>query len=145
MCSMGQVCSCSGCFAVGGSTTPRYARYRANTDTDVDLENIVGEILDLDPVLCDPESGMLRINKWIDEISPLLESLPVHIEVSRSKCLKYWQAQKNKDASKLSGSSIRFCFEKQPEDEVPRLLIDHRGSLLSKSRQSNIFKESRKR
>lgn len=125
-CSCWTNCSCLQYESPGSPT--RYARYRC--DDDVDLENIVGDILELDPILYDKDNGAMRIGAWIDGIIPLMGLSQSFIAISRAKCIKYWQAVQNKPTSKLSGSFVRFSFEKRPNGEMPRLVIEHKGKSL---------------
>ena len=133
--TMGQSCSglycscltnCACCEYDSAVCGPRYARYQSD-DVDVDLENIVGDLLELDPLQYDRESGTEKINSWIDGTIPHVGMPPSFIAISRAKCIKYWQVLQTKPAAKLSGSFVRFSFEKRPNGELPRLLIEHKG------------------
>lgn len=132
---MGQNCSwfycscwtnCPCCQYDSAVCGPRYARYQSD-DIDVDLENIVGDLLELDPLQYDRASGTEKINAWIDGAIPHVGMPPSFIAISRAKCIKYWQVLQTKPAAKLSGSFVRFCFEKRQNGELPRLLIEHKG------------------
>lgn len=115
---------------------PSYARYHSNQkENDVDLENILGSILEMDPSLQDREEGVIKINSWIDEVSPDTQMSPEHMEISRWKCIKYWEAQHTNDiygsdyltGLRLTGSCVRFYFEKKEDGTSPRLVIEHCG------------------
>lgn len=149
---MGQTCSwmycscCRNCACCDFDSTvcgPRYARYRGD-DNDVDLENIIGDLLELDPLQYDKESGMDKISHWIDAATVQVGMPPSFVAISRAKCIKYWQVLQTKPASKLSGSFVRFCFEKRPNGELPRLLIEHKGkSVIVRSPQErNVIKSN---
>ena len=119
---------------------PSYARYRANAkdieDIEPDLETVIGSILEIDPSLADREEGVAKINAWIEESAPEIYMSPENLEISRWKCIKYWEAQHVTDVygaeytlqgSKLTGSCVRFYFEKRQNGELPRLVIEHCG------------------
>eukprot|EP00794_Sanderia_malayensis_P012751 gene12751-14058_t len=116
---------------------PSYARYHSNfKDIEPDLDNVLGSILEIDPSLADREEGVNKINTWIEESGPDISMSPEHFEISRWKCIKYWEAQHVTDVygadysmqgTKLTGSCVRFYFEKRPNGEVPRLVIEHCG------------------
>ncbi len=116
---------------------PSYARYHSNLkDVEPDLDNVLGSILEMDPSLADREEGVAKINSWIEESAPDIQMSPEHFEISRWKCIKYWEAQHVTDVygadysmqgSKLTGSCVRFYFEKRPNGEAPRLVIEHCG------------------
>ena len=123
------------CACIGRE--PSYARYHSNSkDTEPDLENVIGSILEMDPSLLDREEGVTKLNSWIEEISPEISMSPEHLEISRWKCIKYWEAQHVSDVygaeyttagAKLTGSCVRFYFERRHDGEVPRLVIEHCG------------------
>ena len=147
---MGQTCSWMHCAcwtscACCHSTVcgPRYSRYQSD-DVDVDMENIVGDLLELDPLQYDKEIGIEKINSWIDAVVLHVGMPPSFVAISRAKCIKYWQVLQTKPAAKLSGSFVRFCFEKRPNGELPRLLIEHKGkSVIVRSRQDrNVIKSN---
>eukprot|EP00795_Rhopilema_esculentum_P005108 gene5108-228_t len=117
-----------------------YARYHANTkdieDIEPDLDTVIGSILEIDPSLADREEGVAKINSWIEESAPDINMSPENLEISRWKCIKYWEAQHVTDVygaeysmqgSKLTGSCVRFYFEKRQNGEIPRLVIEHCG------------------
>ena len=115
---------------------PSYARYHSNNkENEVDLENILGSILEMDPSLQDREEGVTKINCWIEEVSPEIAMSPEHLEISRWKCIKYWEAQHSSEmygndyatGLKLTGSCVRFYFEKKNDGTSPRLVIEHCG------------------
>jgi len=118
---------------------PSYARYHSNQkENELDLENILGSLLEMDPSLQDREEGVVKINSWIEEVSPEIAMTPEHLEISRWKCIKYWEAQHSVDmyatdyapGVKLTGSCVRFYFEKKHVDgscSSPRLVIEHCG------------------
>jgi len=119
---------------------PSYARYRANAkdieDIEPDLETVIGSILEIDPSLADREEGVTKINSWIEESAPEISMSPENLEISRWKCIKYWEAQHVTDVygaeytlngTKLTGSCVRFYFEKRQGGETPRLVIEHCG------------------
>ena len=119
---------------------PSYARYRANAkdieDIEPDLETVIGSILEIDPSLADREEGVTKINSWIEESSPEISMSPENMEISRWKCIKYWEAQHVTDVygaeytlqgTKMTGSCVRFYFEKRQVGETPRLVIEHCG------------------
>lgn len=119
---------------------PSYARYRANAkdieDIEPDLETVIGSILEIDPSLADREEGVAKINSWIEESAPEINMSPENLEISRWKCIKYWEAQHVTDVygaeytlngTKLTGSCVRFYFEKRQNGELPRLVIEHCG------------------
>ena len=116
---------------------PSYARYHANTkDIEPDLENVIGSILEIDPSLADREEGVAKINSWIEESAPEITMSSENFEISRWKCIKYWEAQHVTDVygaeysmqgTKLTGSCVRFYFEKRQNGEIPRLVIEHCG------------------
>lgn len=117
-------------------TQPTYARYHSNSkDNEPDLENVIGSLLEMDPGLQDREEGVAKVNSWIEEISPEISMSPEHLEISRWKCIKYWEAQHASDiygndhgtGLKLTGSCVRFYFEKKHDGTVPRLVIEHCG------------------
>ena len=117
-------------------TQPTYARYHSNSKDNVpDLENVVGSLLEMDPSLQDREEGVTKINSWIEEISPEIRMPPEHLEISRWKCIKYWEAQHVSDmygndyatGIKLTGSCVRFYFERKHDGSTPRLVIEHCG------------------
>ncbi|EDO39723.1 predicted protein [Nematostella vectensis] len=120
-CSCWTMCSC----CCKGTAPPRYAKYTA--DSDVDFDKIVGDLLELDPIQFDRETGMSKIRIWIESIIPIAGLPQSFIAVSQAKCIKYWQAIQSKPAAKLSGSYVRFLFEKRDNGELPRLLIEHKG------------------
>ena len=131
---MGQSCSglncscwtnCSCCQWESSTAAPRYARYTA--DSDVDYDKIIGDLLELDPIQYDKETGIAKISTWIESIIPLSGLSQSFIAVSQAKCIKYWQAIQSKPAAKISGSYVRFLFEKRPNGDLPRLLIEHKG------------------
>lgn len=115
---------------------PSYARYHSNTkEVEPNLENVIGSILEMDPSLADREEGVTKINGWIEESAPDLSMSHEHLEISRWKCIKYWEAQHVMDVygvdytvqdTKLTGSCVRFYFEKR-HGEIPRLVIEHCG------------------
>ena len=120
------------CYEPTSAANTRYARYQS--DNDVDLDNIVGDLLELDPIQTDKEVGTQKINVWMDSMAPQLQLPPSHIGISNAKCIKYWEAVQAKPTAKLSGSFVRFSFERRPNGELPRLLIEHKGrSLVVKS------------
>ena len=131
---MGQLCSCycwknGSCFQYETPGSPtRYSRYQS--DDDIDTENLVGDVLELDPILYDKDNGAMRIGAWIDGIIPLVGMSQSFVAISRAKCIKYWQTVQGKPTAKLSGSYVRFSFEKRPNGELPRLLIEHKGKSL---------------
>lgn len=148
---MGQVCSglycscwtnCSCCHCEHSSTPPRYARYTA--DSDVDYDKIVGDLLELDPIQFDKETGTAKISTWIESIIPIAGLPQSFIAISQAKCIKYWQAIQSKPAAKLSGSYVRFLFEKRPNGELPRLLIEHKGKsvIVRSPREHSKLKDS---
>ena len=103
------------------------------------MENVVGDLLELDPLQYDKESGTEKINAWIDGTVPQIGLPPSFVAISRAKCIKYWQVLQTKPTAKLSGSFVRFCFEKRPNGELPRLLIEHKGkSVIVRSPQDRI-------
>ena len=119
---------------------PSYARYRANAkdieDIEPDLETVIGSILEIDPSLADREEGVAKINSWIEESAPEIGMSPENLEISRWKCIKYWEAQHVTDVygaeytlqgTKLTVSCVRFYFEKRQSGETPRLVIEHCG------------------
>lgn len=106
---------------------PRYARYLGTSEEEILLDNVVGEFLELDPVSTDRKTGEEKINQWIEENAPQLGLPESDIGINRLKCVKYWEAVLGKDISKLSGSTVNFCFEKKSPEELPRLVIEHRG------------------
>jgi len=115
---------------------PSYARYSNSKENEPDLENIIGSLLEMDPSLQDREEGVTKVNSWIEEISPDISMSPEHIEISRWKCIKYWEAQHasdiygndNSSGVKLTGSCVRFYFEHKLDDgDIPRLVIEHCG------------------
>jgi len=108
------------------------------------MENIVGDLLELDPLQYDKESGTEKINSWIDGSIHPVGMPPSFVAISRAKCIKYWQVLQTKPAAKLSGSFVRFCFEKRPNGELPRLLIEHKGkSIIVRSPQGrNLIKSN---
>ena len=114
------------CCLTQESQEPKYARYLGNSEDELDLVNIIGEALELDPVV-DRETGEERINVWIESNAPNLGLPECDIGINRLKCLKYWEAVLAKDISKLSGSTVNFCFEKKLPEEQARLVIEHRG------------------
>lgn len=124
-------CSCPRCtdlcFLTKETQEPRYARYLSTSEEGIDLHDIVGEFLELDPVLTDRESGEEKINQWIEDSSPQLGLPESDIGINRLKCVKYWDAVLGKDISKLSGSTVNFCFERKTAEDLPRLVIEHRG------------------
>lgn len=123
---------CVRCYETTSVTNTRYARYQS--DNEVDLDNIVGDLLELDPIQTDRDAGIHKINAWMDSISPQLSLPPSHIGISSAKCIKYWEAVVAKPTAKLSGSFVRFSFERRPNGELPRLLIEHKGrSVIVKS------------
>ena len=131
---MGQSCSgvhcscwtnCACCHFDSGVCGPRYARYQS--DDDVDMENIVGDLLELDPIQYDKEGGTEKINAWIETTVPQVGLPQSFAAISRAKCIKYWHVVQTRPAAKLSGSFVRFCFEKRPNGDLPRLLIEHKG------------------
>lgn len=139
-------CSCwSSCCCCRFDSTvcgPRYARYQSD-DIDVDMENIVGDLLELDPLQYDKDSGIEKINSWIDGIL-YVGMPPSFVAISRAKCIKYWQVLQTKPAAKLSGSFVRFCFEKRPNGELPRLLIEHKGKavIVRSPQERNLIKSN---
>lgn len=124
---------------------PSYARYSNNKENEVDLENILGSILEMDPSLQDREEGVTKINSWIDEVSPEIAMSPEHLEISRWKCIKYWEAQHSSEVYgndyatglKLTGSCVRFYFERKPDGTSPRLVIEHCGRPVHVQDESN--------
>ena len=135
-CSCWENCAC--CQYDSAICGPRYARYQSD-DIDVDMENVVGDLLELDPLQYDKESGTEKINAWIDGTVPQIGLPPSFVSISRAKCIKYWQVLQTKPTAKLSGSFVRFCFEKRPNGELPRLLIEHKGkSVIVRSPQDRI-------
>ena len=139
-CSCWKYCSCCGYDST--VCGPRYARYQGD-DNDVDLDNIVGEFLELDPLQNDKENGTEKINSWIDAAILQVGMPPSFVAISRAKCIKYWQVLQTKPAAKLSGSFVRFCFEKRPNGELPRLLIEHKGkSVIVRSPQDGKMMKS---
>ena len=122
--------SCLCCKYDSSVCGPRYARYQSNDDIDVDMDNILGDLLELDPLQYDKEGGIEKINSWIDGAILHVGMPPSFVAISRAKCIKYWQVVQTKPAAKLSGSFVRFCFEKRPNGELPRLLIEHKGKSL---------------
>ena len=113
------------CCLAQESQEPKYARYLGNSEDELDLINIIGEALELDPV-ADRETGEERINSWIESNAPNLGLPECDVGINRLKCVKYWEAVLAKDISKLSGSTVHFCFEKKSPEEQARLLIEHR-------------------
>ena len=105
---------------------PKYARYLGNSEDELDLVNVVGEALELDPVV-DRELGEEKINSWMESSSPNLGLPESDVGINRLKCLKYWEAVLAKDISKLSGTTVNFCFERKSPEEQARLVIEHRG------------------
>uniref|UniRef100_A0A7M5XII1 Uncharacterized protein n=1 Tax=Clytia hemisphaerica TaxID=252671 RepID=A0A7M5XII1_9CNID len=145
---------------MGGTVTkcwmsqPPYARYHSNSkvENEVDLENVLGSLLEMDPSLQDREEGVGKINSWIEEISSEIQMSGPQLEISRWKCIKYWEAQhvsdiygNGKEAVKLTGSCVRFYFENShKEDVLPRLVIEHCGKTLQiKSRRHSKSKSSK--
>lgn len=126
-CPCSATCPC--CTYDSAVCGPRYSRYQSD-DIDVDLENIVGDLLELDPLQYDKENGIEKINSWIDGSVLPVGMPPSFVAISRAKCIKYWQVVLTKPAAKLSGSFVRFCFEKRSNGELPRLLIEHKGKSL---------------
>ena len=127
---------------------PSSTRYHSNSkDNGVDLDNILGSLLEMDSSLLDREDGVTKINSWIDEVSPDIVMSPEQVEISRWKCIKYWEAQHSSEVYsndystgvKLTGSCVRFYFEKEHERTTsrtsstsststsPRLIIEHCG------------------
>nr|XP_012559951.1 uncharacterized protein LOC105846101 [Hydra vulgaris] len=115
---------------------PTYARYHSNTkNNEPNLDNVVGSLLEMDPSLQDRDEGVTKINSWIEEIGPEMCMSPEHLEISRWKCIKYWEAQHTCDiygneyssGLKLTGSCVRFYFEKRLDGSPPRLVIEHYG------------------
>lgn len=114
-----------------------YARYESNSkENEPDLEHVIGSLLELDPSLQDREEGVAKINSWIEEIAPDIAMSPEQLEISRWKCIKYWEAQHLSDiyetdrsmGIKLTGSCVRFYFERKLDDgPIPRLVIEHCG------------------
>lgn len=119
---------------------PPYARYQSNSklENELDLENVLGSLLEMDPAMQDRDEGVSKINTWIDDISAEIHMSGPQLEISRWKCIKYWEAQhvsdvySSKDQGlKLTGSSVRFYFENtHQEDTLPRLVIEHCGKSL---------------
>ena len=107
----------------------KYARYLGSSEDELALVNVVGESLDLDPVV-DRENGEEKINNWIESSAPSLGLPESDVGINRLKCVKYWEAVLAKDISKLSGSTVNFCFEKKSPEEQARLVIEHRGKSL---------------
>ena len=105
--------SCVRCYEPTSAANTRYARYQS--DNDVDLDNIVGDLLELDPIQTDKEVGTQKINVWMDSMAPQLQLPPSHIGISSAKCIKYWEAVQAKPTAKLSGSFVRFSFERRPK------------------------------
>ena len=115
------------CCLAKETQEPKYARYLSTSEEEVAAENIVGDFLELDPVLSDRQTGEEKINQWMEENAPQLGLHESEIDINRLKCVKYWEAVLGKDISKLNGSTVNFCFEKKTTDEAPRLLIEHHG------------------
>lgn len=122
---------CSHCDAFGCLTKetqePKYARYLSTSEEEIAPENVIGGFLELDPVLNDHKAGEDKINEWMEENVPHLGLPESDIGINRLKCVKYWEAVLGKDISKLSGSTVSFCFEKKSEEDMPRLVIEHHG------------------
>ena len=120
------------------TTQTPYARYNGKLENELDLENVLGSLLEMDPSLQDREEGVTKINNWIDEISTEIQMKGPQLEISRWKCIKYWEAQhvsdvygKGKEAAKLTGSCVRFFFENSHQPDIaPRLVIEHCGKSL---------------
>ena len=138
------MCCCGG--------EPTYARYHSNSKYNVNgvtLDNILGSILEMDPSLLDREEGVTKINSWIEEVAPDTAMSPEQVEISRWKCIKYWEAQHSSEmygndyatsGVKLTGSCVRFYFEKPAEGATcPRLVIEHCG------RSVQVQEEERRR
>lgn len=135
------------------TTQTPYARYQSNNvkiENELNLENVLGSLLEMDPSLQDREEGITKINNWIDEISAEIKMNGPQLEISRWKCIKYWESQHVSDvygkgrelaASKLTGSCVRFFFENPNQPDItPRLVIEHCG----KSLQVNSERRSSK-
>ena len=56
------------------TTQTPYARYNGKLENELDLENVLGSLLEMDPSLQDREEGVTKINNWIDEICLLYTS-----------------------------------------------------------------------
>lgn len=117
------------CCLMQESQEPKYARYLGSSEDELAFVNIVGEALELDPVV-DREAGEEKINNWIESSAPNLGLPESDMGINRLKCLKYWEAVLAKDISKLSGSTVHFCFEKKSPEDQARLVIEHRGKSL---------------
>lgn len=113
------------CCLTQESQEPKYARYLGSSEDELALVNIIGESLQLDPVV-DRECGEERINNWIESTTPNLGLPESDVGINRLKCVKYWEAVLAKDISKLNGSTVNFCFEKKSPEEQARLVIEHR-------------------
>ena len=114
------------CCLTTEAQEPKYARYLGTSEDELDLGNIVGDPLELDPV-SDRETGEEKINTWIDSNAPHLGLPESDIGINRLKCVKYWEAVLGKDISKLNGSTVNFSFEKKSSEEPVQLVIEHRG------------------
>ena len=84
------------------TTQTPYARYNGKLENELDLENVLGSLLEMDPSLQDREEGVTKINNWIDEISTEIQMKGPQLEISRWKCIKYWEAQHVSDVYGLS-------------------------------------------
>lgn len=115
------------CCLAKETQEPKYARYLSTSEDEIATENIIGVFLELDPVLTDRQTGEEKINQWMEENAPQLGLSESELGINRLKCVKYWEAVLGKDSSKLSGSTVNFCFEKKATNEAPRLLIEHHG------------------
>lgn len=141
-------------YAMGGSVTKcwlsqtPYARYQTNSkENDVDLDHVVGSLLEMDPSMQDRDEGVAKINVWLEEITPEISMSPPQLEISRWKCIKYWEAQHTSDiyggndhatGIKLTGSCVRFYFENLNPSSAPRLVIEHCGKSLQLEDSNNL-------
>lgn len=124
---------------------PPYARYHSDAkENELDLENVVGSLLEMDPCMQDRDEGVSKINTWLEEIAPDISMSPPQLEISRWKCIKYWEAQHTSDiygndhatGLKLTGSCVRFYFESVNGSSAPRLVIEHCGKSLQLKEKS---------
>lgn len=113
------------CCLTQEATEPKYARYLGNSEDELDLINVVGEALELDPVL-HHDTGEEKINTWIEANTPNLGLPESDVGINRLKCVKYWESVLAKDSSKLNNSTVNFCFEKKSPEDQARLVIEHR-------------------